>query len=222
MTDPANRPALRPENLPSATAAGVSDQRLRLFDAVATTVSEMGYAAARVEDFLRAAGISRRTFYDNFGNKQEAYLAAFDHISSELIDRVARAGGNSPDFAAGVVNCLREFLGLAVEMPHYTVMCIVDVKSAGHEAVQRHNAILEQLEALLRRGAATLPGDLEVPDIAAEGAVGGVYQVIYTRIVRGQLTQLPALLPVLSYLLLVPYVGQRAAMRTLEELRAAL
>jgi AcrR family transcriptional regulator len=230
MTDPAKRQAPQPENLPPATDAGhglserelVSNQRLRLFDAVAATVSETGYGAARVEDFLRAAGISRRTFYDNFRNKEEAYLAAFDHISAELISRVSRARADSPDFAAAVVNCLREFLGLAVEMPHYTVLCIVDVKSAGLAAVQRHNAILGQLAELLQRGAAALPGDVELPQIAAEGAIGGVYQVVYTRIVRGELETLPALLPGLSYLLLVPYIGQREAMRTFEQLRAQL
>jgi hypothetical protein len=48
--------------------------------------------------------------------------------------------------------------------------------------------------------------------------VGGIYEVVYTRVLRGEIQALPALLPDLAYSSLLPYLGQEAA----REMRARL
>src|SRR5438874_4109885 len=53
-------------------------QRTRLLLAVVEVVAERGYAGATVGDVLRRARISRQTFYENFSNKEDCFLAAFD------------------------------------------------------------------------------------------------------------------------------------------------
>jgi AcrR family transcriptional regulator len=197
-----------------------ANQRGRILDAVAATVCEKGYAATSVEDFITAARVSRRTFYDNFQNKEDAYLAAFDLISSELITRVSGIFDASPDFVTGTVNCLGEFLELAAAEPQYAVMCIVEVLAAGPAAIARRDAIMRALVDVLRAGARTLPHGDEPPPLVAETVIGGVYEVVYSRVLRGEVAGLPTLLPELAYSVLLPYTGREAAERSMEGLRA--
>jgi hypothetical protein len=56
-----------------------------------------------------------------------------------------------------------------------------------------------------------LDSPLEAPELTAETIVGGIYEVVYTRVLRGEIRELPALLPDLTYSALLPYLGPEAA-----------
>ena len=45
----------------------------------------------------------------------------------------------------------------------------------------------------------------------AETIVGGIYEVVYARIVRGEVSQLPELVPDLVHSVLFPYIGVERA-----------
>src|SRR5207245_10827747 len=57
-----------------------ASQRQRILDAILDVVGEHGYATATVADVTTAAGISRTTFYEQFRNKQDAFLTAYDEF----------------------------------------------------------------------------------------------------------------------------------------------
>ena len=50
----------------------------RFFRAMASAISRSGYGEAAVADILHEAGMSRRTFYDLFENKEDCFLQAYD------------------------------------------------------------------------------------------------------------------------------------------------
>ena len=77
-----------------------SNQRERILDAVADVVSFAGYAAMSGEEIIATAGVSRRTFYDNFKSKEDAFLTAYNAVGAELSERVQAAYGASESFAA--------------------------------------------------------------------------------------------------------------------------
>ena len=58
--------------------AVVASQRSRLIDAMAQVVAERGYPATTVADVVERAGVSRRTFYEQFADKEACFLAAYD------------------------------------------------------------------------------------------------------------------------------------------------
>jgi AcrR family transcriptional regulator len=192
----------------------VANQRDRILDAVAVVVSLAGYAAMSVEDIVVTAGVSRRTFYDHFKSKEDAFLAAYDAVAGQLVARVRAAFEAAPDFAAGVRDCLSVFLTFVASEPRFAEMCIVEAMSAGPEAVGRRNAAMQAFTALIESGAGTLGADRpRPPELTAEMLVGGIFDVIYTRVVRGETEELPALAPDLAYLVMVPYLGEEAARR---------
>ena len=90
-------------------------------------------------------------------------------------------------------------------------MCIVEVLAAGPEAIKRRNAAMRAFAALIEDDARELLGDSAPPSLTAETIVGGIYEVVYTRVLRGQLRDLPSLLPDLTYSALLPYLGPEAA-----------
>jgi AcrR family transcriptional regulator len=74
-------------------------QRERLLGAMADAVAEKGYANVAVADVIERAGVSRKTFYEQFENKQECFLTAYDagvDLMMETIDEAIAATGEDP------------------------------------------------------------------------------------------------------------------------------
>src|SRR3954453_8960226 len=106
-----------------------SNQRERLLDAIANVVAEEGYAATRGADITKDAGVSRKTFYELFDDKEDCFLAAYDAITSLLMDSMARGLAAVADrsWEEQVSALLGEFLHFLAAEPAFARMCIVEV-----------------------------------------------------------------------------------------------
>jgi AcrR family transcriptional regulator len=191
----------------------VSNQRERILDAVADVASLAGYGEMSVEDIIVTAGVSRRTFYDHFKDKQDAFLAAYDAVTEQLIASVRDAYAANTTFAGGVRDCLAAFLEFVASEPRFADMCIVEVLAAGPQAVERRNAVMRAFAELIRAGAETIDADgyPRPPELTAETIVGGIYEVVYSRVLQGKTAELPALLGDLAYSMMLPYLGHEEA-----------
>src|SRR6476661_4005029 len=67
------------------------NQRDRILASGADGCSAEGYDKMAVGENNRAAGVSRRTFYEHFKNKEHAFLAAYDAVVAQLLQRVSGA-----------------------------------------------------------------------------------------------------------------------------------
>src|SRR5256885_10885070 len=67
-------------------------QRGRMLFAMAEAVGDAGYAGVSVTDVVTRAGVSRATFYEQFTDKLDCFLSAFDEaavlLSASLLPRV--------------------------------------------------------------------------------------------------------------------------------------
>lgn len=179
--------------------------------ALAESVTEKGYTDLTVEDVIARAGVSRRTFYDQFANKQEAFLAAYDEVSAQLLASIRAAMEPATEFADGVERALEAFLYYLAAEPAFAHMCIVDVLAAGQAAIERRNRVIRTFMELLDRAAAALPE--KPPPLTSEIVTGAIHGVVYARIADDRTEELPGLLPDLLGAALLPYVGARAARR---------
>ena len=72
-------------------------QRERVLVGMADAVAAKGYANVAVADVIERAGVSRRSFYEHFTNKEDAFLAAYDAGVTGLLDAIAAdVGGDRP------------------------------------------------------------------------------------------------------------------------------
>jgi AcrR family transcriptional regulator len=172
-----------------------------------------------VEDVIVTAGVSRRTFYDHFKSKDEAFLAAFDALIGQLLSAVREAYEREKRGADRLRAGLAMFLDFVAREPAFARMCIVETLAAGSEAVQRRNAAMAAFARIIDENASALGTPLQPPQLTAETIVGGIYEVIYTRVVRGEIRELPRLLPDLMYSAVLPYAGPEAALAEYQRLQ---
>jgi AcrR family transcriptional regulator len=196
----------------------VENQRERILSAVADVTSVAGYRDMSVEDVIVTAGVSRRTFYEHFKNKDDAFLAAFDAVLAQLLTAVREAFERETDPVGRLRAGLGAFLDFISREPAFARMCIVEALAAGSEAVNRRNAAMATFATFLDENARTL-GTPPHPQLTAETIVGGIYEVIYTRVVRGEIRELPQLLPELMYSVVLPYAGPDAALAEYQRLQ---
>jgi AcrR family transcriptional regulator len=190
----------------------VQNQKDRILAAVADVTSAAGYAAMSVEDIIVTAGVSRRTFYDHFRSKEEAFLASYDAIAAQLAQRVLEAFNANHRIIDRAREGLRTFLEFVASEPTFADMCIVEVLAAGPEAVERRNRAMNGFASLIEAAASdSVPKSALPPQLTAETIVGGIYEVVYSRVLQGRTAELPLLLPDLLYSMLLPYIGHDAA-----------
>jgi AcrR family transcriptional regulator len=113
--------------------------------AMAAAVSEQGYVGTSVADVLRGAGVSRETFYEHFANKEECFLAAFDHavaaLTSRVVSAVAKAAAQDPrqsdDPLARLDAALEVYLEVLASERSLARTFLIEVYGAGPAALRR-------------------------------------------------------------------------------------
>jgi AcrR family transcriptional regulator len=189
-------------------------QRARIIAALAEETVEKGYRSVTVADIVRRAGIARNTFYENFSSKEDCFLAASEFAVEEALRRVTEAAGKVDSWPARIDVGLAAFLHYAATEPALARTCIVEALSAGPAAVERYESSIQAFVPFLRMGRTMSPKGEELPETLEETIVGGVFWILYQRIVMGQVEEIEELLPELVEFSLTPYIGAEAAKRT--------
>jgi AcrR family transcriptional regulator len=190
-------------------------QRRRMIAAAVQAVEDVGYARMSVAQIVARGRVSRRTFYEAFGGREECFLAAFEHALSHA-SRIARAAyEDESGWQAGIRASLAGLLAFLDEEPGFAKVCVVDALVAGERVLRRRREVLEELAKIIDEGRSVTSSTCEPPPLTAECVVGAAFTVIHTRLPdpgRGPLTDL--LGPLMSMIVL-PYMGARAASREL-------
>jgi AcrR family transcriptional regulator len=173
-----------------------SNQRERLLDAIANVVAEKGYAATRVADITEYAGVSRKTFYEQFTDKEDCFLAAYDAITALLMDRMARglAAVAAASWEVQVSALLGEFLRFLAAEPAFARMCIVEVLGSGPRGLARRDAAIEAFFPIVDHLPRQQPGAEQwLSQLTPVFVTGGILEVVYAAIRRGETESLPDL-----------------------------
>lgn len=176
---------------------------------MARVASEEGYRAASVSKVVSEAGVSRNSFYEHFANKEECFLAAYDAAVEQVVARVRAASDAESSGSAALEAGFAAFLGFAAAEPELAWLCVVEVLAAGPRALARRDDAMRKFAAFLEDGREEVT--VGVPPLLTEVVVGGIYEVIYARILDRETAVLPQLLPDIMYVWLAPFVGTREA-----------
>jgi AcrR family transcriptional regulator len=198
----------------------VANQRDRILAAVADTVAEKGLAAMTVEDIVRRSGVSRRTFYDQFSDKREAFFAAYDAATEQTMIATAQAFLSSTYWPEQVRLGLQAFFGFLANDFAITRMGFMEIPLAGPEGEARHLAGRTGFEVFLAPGEAM--AGRPIPPMVPKIVGGGIFELAYARVVRGRTDELPSLLPAALYHCLAPYLGLEVAAREAEAAELSL
>jgi AcrR family transcriptional regulator len=194
-----------------------------MIEAMAQTVAAKGYAATTVADVVARAGVSRKTFYEHFGDREECFLAAYDAAVDVLFGAVAEhvAAGEpaGADWRARVRAGVLAYLEALASEPAFARTFLVEVRVAGPRAQARRAAVHARFVDFLRSQAALARSDHpwlpDVPDPVYAAIVGGVDEVVSSWVADGRTAELAQLEPDLSYFQLSLLAGHETAKEAL-------
>jgi AcrR family transcriptional regulator len=194
-------------------------QRTRILEAMAEMAIELGVGAVTVSHVVAQAGVSRRTFYELFGDREACLLAALDLGVERARARIEPAYTAEPRWRDGVRVGLAAFLVFLEEEPALGRLCVVHSLGGGADVLSRRARVLGELSEVIDRGRTESTAGGSPPALVDQGVLGAVLSVIYTRL-QGQddgreEQPLIELFGVLMYLILLPYLGPSTARREL-------
>jgi AcrR family transcriptional regulator/DNA-binding MarR family transcriptional regulator len=186
-----------------------------MLGAIVEVARERGVAGVTVAHIVARSGVSRRTFYELFEDREECFLAAFDNAlqqaSRTVIPAYERQGKWREKVRAGLLAIL-EFVG---DDPGMGSLLIVDALGAGPRVLEHRARGLARLIATVDQGRGEVKGGREPPPLTAEGVVGAVFSVIHARLLESDPGPLTGLLNPLMSMIVLPYLGAGAAAKEL-------
>lgn len=157
-------------------------QRSRIVAAMVGECAKRGAGNVTVAHVVASAGVSRRTFYELFEDREDCFVGVFD-------DGVARAAryvldGYNPDARwierlRAALTGLLTFLDVERDMGR---LLVASSLGAGTRALERRQRVLTRMMVLVDEGRAESKAGAEPPPLAAEGVVGGVLSVLHSRL----------------------------------------
>jgi AcrR family transcriptional regulator len=178
------------------------------------SVGRHGYHEARVTDVIARAGVSRKTFYEHFGDKEDCFVAAYEQSVGRLLTVTMEAFETQDVWVDRLRAAVTALLTALAYDPSVARVCFVEALAAGPRAVERRNEAMRRFTYIFDAGRAEANGDL--PAFTGLSMVGGLSEILYREIVAGATADLPQLVPELMYMTVLPFLGTGAAARELE------
>jgi len=180
-------------------------------------VGAEGYAQASVRVVLERAGVYRQAFYDQFDDKLDCYLQAYDAGVGEIEGAVSEAATGTSNWRDELRAGLGAVLTYFDTQPDVGRALLVEVHAAGRAATARRDAVVRRFGLYLRQAAAVGNGETTAT-IAPEAVAAGIHSVLHSRLANREDGELRELLPEFMYIAVLPYLGVDAAR---DELNAA-
>ncbi len=204
-------------------------QHTRLLDAALVVVAEEGgfkrLSATRVS---ARAGMSSKTFYDLFADREDCFLAVFDRAVEGLAGAVGPAweargaGGVEDEWVERVRAALTVLLAVLEREPAVGRVVFLEALGAGPRVLARRGEVLDRVAGFIDEGrvGSSLAGVL--PSLTGAGVVGAAFSVIHSRLSQdaqgpqGPGSSLLGLVGPLMATIVLPYRGQEVAAREFE------
>jgi AcrR family transcriptional regulator/DNA-binding MarR family transcriptional regulator len=191
-------------------------QRTRLLDAAVALVAAEGYRRMTARRVSGWAGVSNKTFYDLFSDREDCFLAAFDRAIDELSAIVLPAWESEKEWSTRVRAALGALLGALDREPAVCTLVSAEALGAGPRVLERRVEVLRLLAGAIDEGRAGARASGELSPLTAEGIVGAVFGVIYARLIQNELGPFTDLMNPLMATIVLPYRGHAASARELE------
>src|SRR3954470_19221349 len=189
----------------------LASQRQRMTDAMAAAVAGKGYASTTVGDVVAGAGVSRKTFYEHFRDKEECFLAAFDAGVEALLAAIVAAEPAGPGWIEALRARVRAYLVTLASRPEFARTFLIEVFAAGPRALERraqvHERFAQLIADLYTQTGREFPELPAVADPIWTAAVGALNELVTVHVREGRTERLPELEDTLVYVQVALFSG---------------
>jgi AcrR family transcriptional regulator len=207
---PGGRHGLAPE-------AVAESQRARLLTGMKAAVAEHGYAEISISDVIARAGVSRKTFYQQFDGKDECFAVAYGEEMDRVLDVTLSAfEAEGPPWSRRLRGALMALCAALAGNPAAATLCFVEVHDAGPATTARRREALRAMLPLFEAAPSELLEGLPFAESLRMGRIGDLMEMLHREIAAGEGARLPRLVPQLTYLMALPFLGPERAARELD------
>ena len=188
----------------------VTDHRTRLLQGLAQSVATKGYADTTIADIVREAGVSRRTFYEQFDDKPSALIALYESASLRGLRVLRESIDPARDWQTQVDEALSAYLGSLAQNPVLLRTLFVEILGLGATGLAARRRVHDQMADFMLDviNAGREPARLERP--MALAVVGGIHELVLQAIEQDRAQALPDLSAAAGRLLLAVVQGRAA------------
>jgi AcrR family transcriptional regulator/DNA-binding transcriptional ArsR family regulator len=205
--DPAAVPALKARR--NTQSYGLPTQRDRLVAAAGQLAAELGSSTIGIHHICQRAGISRRTFYELYADRDacfvDAHQEAFGRLVAHAAEAVAAAG---PEWEARAVATTQALLSAWDADRVLAHLCLVSAVGGNDETLALRRMAVSQLAGML----ADAPEQPLASEPMLAGALGSVWELAHRSLTANANSSITDLAGTAIYLMLAPFVGRRHAM----------
>ena len=191
-----------------------SSERAQIVAALIEVAAERGYGETSIEQVLERAGLDRPAFDRHFRGKYDCFLSAWQDVNEECLETMVRAYESREEWPDRLRAVAYEIIEALRHDPSRASFGI-EVLAAGDAARARRDMTMRVIASLIDAGRQEMDDPEAVPHTTAEALAGSAYGQIYSKVVRGEADDLPALVPQLMSAAVMPYLGPEAAMMEL-------
>jgi len=158
-------------------------QRLRIHGAMIEAVAAHGYQATAVRHVIGLAGVSRRSFYEQFANKEDCFLTTFDLIAGGALQRMSRAyAASTGGLEERMRAALREFAEAARTSRKAAALVLLEAHTAGPAAERRLRRAMAVCERMLARSLNGSSQGCALPAPLVTAIAGGLHGAMAGRV----------------------------------------
>jgi AcrR family transcriptional regulator len=161
-------------------------RRARLLEAALEAFGTRGYAATSIEQLCAAAGISARSFYEEFASREALLVALHDVLNERAFDHVVAAVGamDATDIAGRARSGVRAYFGVMTSDPRCARLALVESVGVSPQVEAHRRQALARFAGLLEAEAVALADRGLVPRrewrLTAVGLVGAINELVNT------------------------------------------
>jgi AcrR family transcriptional regulator len=190
-------------------------QRERILAAMVAAAGAKGYGSTTIGDITSRARVSRDTFYEQFANKEACFLAAYDTLTRELLDRMVAVGTSQASYVEAMREGARAYLEFWRERPDAARVCTLEVIAAGGDALAHWEDTVGDFARLYRavaeRARVEQPELPSIPEVVSRAMVVAAFELTTRYVREGRVSSLPELESDMLYLWLVGLAGHEVA-----------
>ena len=181
---------MKPKNTPGAEAVP-NEHRARLLHAMASVAATQGLAATSIAAVVAEAGVSKRTFYEHFADKDACFLALYRAASASALRTLRESVQAGRPWQDQVEHALGAYLAHLAAGPQLIRMLFVEIHHLGPAGATVRREVMQHLaDYMLETINADAPA---LTPTMAMAAVGGIHELVLQAIERGEAAQLERL-----------------------------
>lgn len=165
--------------------------RGRLLQAMATVAAAQGLAATSIAAVVAEAGVSKRTFYEHFADKDACFLDLYRAASASALRTLREAVQPERPWQDQVEHALGAYFAHLASGPQLIRMLFVEIHHLGPAGALVRREVMQHLADFMLE---TINAEREVltPTMAV-AAVGGIQELVLQAIEQGEAAQLDRL-----------------------------